>query len=101
MGFKDFLINEATFNVGIDPSQETVQDAMNKAKMTYRIGKANPRRAMRMRQREEIANAQNIKSTGANDPLTALRLQINKLEQRLSRLKQTLYTKEQQQTARQ
>lgn len=88
------LLKEIDMNVGIDPKQMSVADAVAKVKGVYKTASASPDRAIRMRQQDLQQQKKEIQAE--NDPLKSERLQIQALEDRLAKMKMALAQKEEQ-----
>jgi len=89
------LLSELDLNVGIDPNDMSVQDAVKKVKGVYKTAAASPSRAMKMRQQALSQQKKEIQQS-ENDPLQGERLAIQTLEDRLAKMKMSLAKKEQQ-----
>lgn len=94
MYFKNFL-QEVELNVGIDPQKMSAADAINMVKQKYKMGAANPARAIKQKQ-QDIASQEKELKANPDDPLANDKLAIKALEQKLARMKIVLARKEEQ-----
>ncbi len=92
VSFIEYLI-ELEQTISFDPVNDAPADVVAKVKQAQKIASASPERALRKRQ-QAIGDAAGELKSKRDDPLANDKLQVKKMEERITRLKMSIARKE-------